>query len=264
MFFYANKFKTIIKFKMMNLKYFFRILILLIFINGAAYAQDFNKTLDKVGIEKREQKQFGLFKRVVADSTLSKWEYGVQLGANVSSVKGDAEGTAGQVGYSVGGFFRYNINTELSLQAELNYSREGARQDTDTLLTGVLLDSGLTAASRYNYINIPISLRYYPITDNGFFVTGGAFANYLIHAELQGTGGEFSLTSDDRIDIANRLNKLDFGFNIGAGYTWAKMLDVTVRWKQGFANTVDNNHERTASTGSYINKSIQVILGFKF
>lgn len=226
-------------------------------------AQDFGSTLNKLELNKREQKEFKLFKRSFPDSSDTKLQYGLQLGANISDLLGDATGTSNQVGYLLGGFARYDYNSRWSFQAELNYSRKGAQQDSDSLATGVALDSGLTAASRYNYLSIPLNVRYYPWEDYGIYFTAGPSLSYLIHAELQGTGGEFSLTSDDRIDIADRLNKIDVGATVGIGFNWARMLDLTLRYQYSFTNTVDNAHARTTSTGSFNNRTVQVILGFK-
>ncbi|MGB0526105.1 MAG: porin family protein, partial [Flammeovirgaceae bacterium] len=234
---------------MTSLNYLVRILILLCLTTGITQAQDFNKTIGKLDLNNREQKEFSLFKRTFPDSATKKLQYGIQIGANVSDLLGDTEGTSTQVGYVIGGFARYDINRKWSVQAEISYSREGAQQDGDSLGTGLALDSGLAAASKYNYVSVPLSVRFYPLEDYGFYLTGGPHFSYLVHAELQGTGGEFSLTSDDRIDIADRLNKVDLGAHLGVGFTWAKMLDVTVRYKYSFTNTVDNNHSRTISDG---------------
>lgn len=262
-----------LRLKMTTLKHLFRlfssnmkVLCLMFFctISGISQAQDFGNTLDKLEIKQREQKEFGLFRRVFPDSSSSKLHYGLSLGANISTLLGDAEGTTNQVGYLLGGFARYDMNSKYSIQVELNYSREGAQQDAEDLGTGLALDSGLTAASRYNYLSVPISIRYYPWHDYGFYVSGGPSVSYLLGAQLQGTGGEFSLTSDDRIDVADRLNKLDLAAQLGIGFTWAKMLDLNVRYKYSFTNTVDNAHNRTVDSGSFTNKSVQVILGFKF
>lgn len=247
----------------MNLKQLFRIFILLCVATPVVQAQDFDKTLSKLDLNQREQKEFKLFHRAAKDSSGTKLTYGLQFGANVSDLLGDANGTSSQIGYMIGGFAEYDIKPDLIFHVGLNYSREGARQDGSELQTGVSLDSGLTAASRYNYLSVPINLRYYILEDYGFFVTGGPTLGYLLGAQLQGTGGEFSLTSDDRIDVADRLNKLDLGLNVGIGVTWAKMLDFTIRYKRSFTNTIDHTHERTASSGTFANKSIQVIFGFR-
>lgn len=246
----------------MNLKPIFRILFLLCLSVGIAEAQDFDKTLSKVSIEQRSVEDFKIFKRSYSDSL--KWQYGLQLGANVSSLLGDAEGVSNQIGYLLGGFARYNVNQQWTLQAELNYSRQGAQQDGTDLLTGVLLDSGLTAASRYNYIAIPLSVRYYPWEDYGFFAMAGPTFSFLLNSELQGTGGEFSLTEDDRIDINDRLNRVDVGLNVGVGFTWSKNLDLTIRYKYGLLNTVDTGSSRTVANGFFNNRSVQILLAYTF
>ncbi len=226
-------------------------------------AQDFDATLRNVPMEQRKSTQFKLFQPSdLADSTLRKNYVGIRVGANVSNFVGDAAGTSGLVGFRVGILYGRRFNRRASAQIELAYSKQGAQQDESTLQTGILLDSGLTIASKYNYVALPISFKYYPSDNLGLFLEAGARAALLLNAELQGTGGAYASTEDDRIDIAERLNATDIGAFLGVGFSFHQNVDFALRYHYHFTNYIDNAHSLTESSGTFRNALIQATLGF--
>ncbi len=226
-------------------------------------AQTFDKTLNKIPLENRSQNQFKLFQpRFFADSLFSKNYYGFRVGANISNFVGDAEGTSALIGLRIGVLYGRRFNNRASVQLELAYSKQGAQQDEETLQTGVLLDSGLTIATKQNYLALPITFKYYPSQNTGLFLEAGARAAFLLKGELQGTGGQYDRTTDDRIDIADGLNSLDAGILLGVGFTFHKKVDFNLRYNFNFTNYIDEASSLTVDSGNYRNSLLQASIAF--
>lgn len=226
-------------------------------------AQSFDNTLNKISIEKRKQKQFKLFQpSSLSDSVFKKNYFGFRVGANVSNFVGDVEGTSNLVGLRLGLQYGRRFTPQTSLQVELAYSRQGAQQSEENLRTGILLDSGLTIATKQNYIAIPITVKYYPSNNLGLFLEGGARVAFLVSGELQGRGGEYANATDDRIDIVDGLNGLDAGAILGLGYTFHKNVDFAIRYNFNFTNYIDEASNLTVDSGNYRNSLLQASIAF--
>ena len=244
------------------MKYIFSAILFLSVLTGA-HAQDFGKTLEKIDLEQRETKSFQLFTpRNFTDSTLSKNYLGVKFGANLSNFTGDVAGTNGLVGLRIGLVYGRRLSSKTSLQAELAYSKQGAQQDAEQLQTGILFSSGQTISSKYNYLALPITVKHYPFKEHGVYLEGGIRFAYLLKAELQGTGGIYSSTSDDRIDVKSLLNQQDIGLVAGVGYSFFRNVDFSVRYNYNFTDYLDTSESLTADSGTFRNSLWQFSLGF--
>ncbi len=226
-------------------------------------AQRFDSTLNKVPAEQRQTAQFQLLRpKIFSDSTLRKNYVGVRVGTNVSNIVGDAVGTGSLVGLRIGALYGRRLTAKSALQIEFTYSKQGAQQKEPELRNGILLDSGLTIASKYNYVALPISYKQYLTQSTGLFLEAGARIALLLNAELQGTGGSYTFIPNGRIDLVERLNPLDVGAFLGLGFTFHQSVDFTLRYHYIFTNHIDLAHPMTQNTGVFRNALLQASLGF--
>jgi hypothetical protein len=238
-------------------------LFFLIGLSNLLSAQEFDKTIQKISVEKTASEEFAIYTpEAFTDSVFRKYYFGLRIGANITDIKGDSKGTKNQLGIAIGLDGGMRLNRKTALQVGLAYSKQGAQQDADSLQTGILIDSGLVISSKYNYLELPITIRHFPFEDNGFFVEGGVKVAYLLKGELFGTGGVFDNTDTDRIKISDRMNRLDLGLIAGVGYSFRRTVDFSVRYNLNFLNHIDNSNNQTTSNGSFRNSIVQVSLGF--
>ncbi len=186
------------------------------------------------------------------------------------------------VGLLVGADMGFRINPNLHFQIGLAFSKQGAQQDADSIQTGllqnrftsetpftvdslpqpiILLDTGISVASKYNYLALPISLKFYPWENNGFFVEGGARLAYLLSAEVEGFRGEFN-NNRKGINITDQIERFDFGILIGAGYKFRERVSFNLRYSQSFSNNVNTSNEKNVSSGSFRNRIYQATLSY--
>ena len=184
--------------------------------------------------------------------------YGARVGVALSSLGTDAENTSNKVGILFGGFVGMNLHAQLSLQGGLQYLRKGAKIDSGTPNIGVTEPVGLTLNARYEYLAIPLTVRYFPWEELGVFVEGGIQPSLLLKAELVGLGDDFDADGvEGEISVKDELNSIDLAPRIGIGYEWREALEFSVSYQYGLANTLAN------SDLSVNNQFWQISLGYR-
>ena len=169
-------------------------------------------------------------------------KFGVKGGLNITSFSGgnyyDAKSL---VGFQVGGFAEIKIIERLSIQPEVLFSTQGAKQefgntDFDTKL---------------NYINVPVLAKFY-ITKQ-FTVEAGPQIGFLVSAKNNGN------------DAKDSFKTFDTGFNFGAGYNFTENVSVGLRYTVGLANIADYEVDNTEQyLDSPKNSVLALTLAYKF
>jgi hypothetical protein len=206
----------------------------------------------------------------------SKMQYGFQAGVTISNFRGydipdglDAfYSEKPGIAYVLGAHLEFPLQNKLSLKIELNYERK--TQNADNIITyrenpdspEVTID--FKSKSQYDYIVLPILLKYTFSNKDSFYLNGGAFLGYLLKSQitndLQGTpfdNSNLNTTSDNK--------SLDYGIVAGIGKNIElknnKTLFIELRDNLGFANTskfgVFGNGERKTN-------SINLLVGLRF
>ena len=142
--------------------------------------------------------------------------FGVKTGVNLASLSGnDSDWVDGQTTIHIGGVANIGITELLSVQPELLYSRQGAKNKEDD--TTIYLD----------YISVPIMVDF-KVTE-GLSLQGGPQIGININGivEDDNAGGEE--------DIEN-LESLDIGVGIGAQYKISKGLFIQARYVAGLSS----------------------------
>lgn len=208
---------------------------------------------------------FGFANAQDAKSNNQKVKFGVKAGLNVSMLRSDdySNGnTKSKVGFHVGGLAEFNLSEKFALQPELLYSQEGGNYAFNTVYLGTpySFDQDITLSK----INLPVIAKYYVIP--GLSIEAGPQLDYIMTAKsdatvvVPGSGtikyntdmsdntGTIVVIQNDGTSAAApfshdyRLKKLNFGFNIGAGYQLPSMgLFFQTRYTLGLTSFTEND-----------------------
>ncbi|MBZ4037679.1 PorT family protein [Flavobacterium sp. 17A] len=179
-----------------------------------------------------------------AFSNAQETRFGVKGGLNISTVVGgDVDNTKSLIGFHVGGLAEIHIVEKFYIQPELLFSAQGTKVDSDF---------GGDATLKLNYLNIPVVAKYY-IVDKKFNVEAGPQLGVLLSAKAEGE------------DIKDFTRSVDFGFNIGAGYSFTDNLSVGLRYTIGLSPLSDRDIDNTDDYyDSAKNSNLQLSLAYKF
>ena len=134
------------------------------------------------------------------------------------------------VGATVSGFAEYIVSPAFSLQAELGYTRKGfgLALGTDVDLFGVNLPIGADAASRFNYLELPILAK-------------GRFGSGAIQGIIQAgpalsyaTGGRLVTKSTGLIELDLTNTKIDLDALGVQRWDISAVVGAGIEYKTGF------------------------------
>ncbi len=155
--------------------------------------------------------------------------FGVRGGINIANVSTTVgalpvgvtvttASTNSKTGFQFGGYLKIMTSEKFGIQPELIYSQMGASAP-----------SGQTGSVDFNYLSIPVLLRY-NVTEN-FSLQAGPQLGILLAAN-QSNGS----TS---INVKDQTNGTDFGGAFGIGLDFGK-FNAGARYYLGFSNLIKN------------------------
>ncbi len=167
----------------------------------------------------------------------AQFQFGAKGGFNFSTWSGsDSHDAKTLVNFNVGVFARLPLVDRLSLQPELVYSVQGFRYDGNP-----------DGSQHFNYLNIPILLRY--SAGSGFGIYTGPQIGFLLSAHEKFSGNSYN--------EKDRFNSTDFAWAVGLSYKIpASRLGIDARYNFGIANIEDRY--KTGRTGSARNDVFQL------
>lgn len=147
--------------------------------------------------------------------------FGAKVGLNLASLGTEYENEVNSfyTGYAVG--FAYSMDLEqFGIQVDGLFSRRG----------GQVAIPGTTIVEYYNYIDIPIALKWY--TGKGFNVHGGPYFSIFLNATREETvNGQLSVLNLDEF-----TNWADYGFFLGVAYDLEMGLTFEIRYNYGLVD----------------------------
>lgn len=190
---------------------------------------------------------------------IALWLYGcgcdstrafLDTGVSFSNVTGDeADSFEGKTGFHAGAGIDLPVNDEFSVQPGLSYSTQGADYS----------DSEFTGTYKLNYLNLPVLARYE--VSPGLTLEAGPQIGLLLSAkdeyEFSGSGGSMEE------DVKDFTKNIDFGVNIGAGYTFDNGININAHYNLGLSDLNDND-EFAMEGVKWRNSVIQVSLAYYF
>lgn len=158
--------------------------------------------------------------------------YGVKVGANFSTLNGDAFDTDMITRMHAAVTADIALSDSFSIQPEVMYSAEGAKQA-----------GGGNGELKMNYLRIPLMVKFY--VSEGFSIDAGPQVGFLVSAEDEAGN-----------DLKDAYESTDFGFNIGSTYLMDSGVNFSVRYNIGITDVVDGSDAK--------NGVFQLSLGYVF
>ncbi|MFT3824103.1 MAG: porin family protein [Chitinophagaceae bacterium] len=141
-------------------------------------------------------------------------KFGAKAGLNIADFAGkDAEGTKAKVGFHIGALVQLPLIDKLSLQPELVFSTQGAKENDE--------DGDLKM--NVSYINVPVLAKYTFI--EGLSAQSGPQFGFLISAKAKAEG--------EKVDMKDYFKKLDLSWVFGASYVTPMNIGFDLRYNLG-------------------------------
>ena len=208
----------------------------------------------------------------------SKIKFGIQAGLNYSNFRGYEIPVQINPLYSespafafLGGLnFEYQIKEKLSIKVELNYERKSQKADNYIEIQNQLFDPvfsnesyNFTSKKNYDYLVLPIMLKYNFSDKNSFYVNGGPFIGFLLKSNLTNDLKKIDGLNNDPVETTNLNNMTDFGLSIGLGKTIEinekNSIFIEIRENLGLTNTSKN---KVWGDGEVKTNSLNLIIGY--
>ncbi len=168
--------------------------------------------------------------------------FGAKAGVNFASIGGDDVGDLdGRTGFHVGVIAEISISEKFSVQPELLYSAQGAKESFE----------GQEIKLNADYLNVPIMAKYY--VAEGFSIEAGPQIGFLMSAKAK--------VGSEEEDLKDSIKGTDFGINFGVGYKMDSGLNFGARYNLGLA---DINDGEDSGSSKLHNNVIQVSVGYFF
>lgn len=215
-----------------------------------------------------------LFIATLSYSQNSKIKFGIQVGLNYSNFRGydipiqfePVYSESPEFGFLGGLNFEYQIKEKLSLKLELNYERKSQKADNYIELTDAddfTRGYNFTSKKNYDYLVLPIMLKYNFTNKNSFYVNGGPFVGFLLKSNLTNDLQNIDGLNNDPVETTNLNNKTDFGLSIGLGKTIEinekNSIFIEIRENLGLTNTSKN---KVWGNGDVKTNSLNLIIGY--
>ncbi len=169
-------------------------------------------------------------------------KFGAKAGVNFASIGGDDVGDLdGRTGFHVGVIAEISISEKFSVQPELLYSAQGAKESFE----------GQEIKLNADYLNVPIMAKYY--VAEGFSIEAGPQIGFLMSAKAK--------VGSEEEDLKDSIKGTDFGINFGVGYKMDSGLNFGARYNLGLA---DINDGEDSGSSKLHNNVIQVSVGYFF
>ena len=179
-------------------------------------------------------------------------KFGVQAGLNYSNLRGYTipsqynalYNESPAFAYLIGFNAEYQLKNRLSLRAELSYERKTQKADNVIELWQSFEEPSQTyrfvSKKHYDYLVLPILVKYRFTTKNSLYMNGGPFLGYLLKSKLTNDLNAPGVANED-VDTTSDNQKTDFGVSFGFGkeisVSQKSAISIEIRDNLGLSNT---------------------------
>ena len=180
----------------------------------------------------------------------NKFELGVEVSPSFTFLKGNdfiEKMYNGTLGYSGGISFQYNCGKRIALRTNIAYERKGGEGEFEfTDNYGASIGKGIVNLN-FDYLTIPVLLRFTFGKRVKYFINGGSYIGYLINQTLVFKGAN----SNGEINNTASYNSLDAGISFGTGLQYPIKekiyLSSEIRGNLGLYNTIPGGDTKVNS-----------------
>ncbi|WP_291118199.1 porin family protein [Flavobacterium sp. UBA6135] len=202
-------------------------------------------------------------------SNAQEVSYGVKGGLNLSNLAGDIEDAKSLFGAHVGAFAEIKITDKFSVQPELLFSMQGAKQEYTYFesFDGFSITETEKSTLKLGYLNLPVMAKYY--VNDKFSLEAGPQIGFLLSAKVDYEytyretfdGVTETESESGSYDIKDEVKSIDLGFGFGAAYKFTENLSVGARYTLGLTSIAKDFDGESADIK---NNVLQVSIGYKF
>lgn len=167
----------------------------------------------------------------------NRTRFGVKAGVNAGQIQTSLTLTNLLWRYNAGMAFEQQFTRNFALASELIYTRQGSRFSSTN---GYVSDKYISA---FDYVTLPVLLRFRPKGERGFVEAGGQIG-YLLSANSYHTSDK-----DRTFSSFQHTNKLDAGLTGGVGYRLGPHVVVDFRYYYGMKPLRENYTAPDPQTG---------------
>ncbi|MET3025714.1 porin family protein [Flavobacterium sp. UW10123] len=198
----------------------------------------------------------------------SKFKFGVQAGLTYSSFRGYESFIDEDPGFSYlfGVSLQYKLNESLSLKADLDYDRKTKTSKGEGAYISDISYKyySIKTTNYFNYITLPIMLKFNFTRNKSFYINGGPYFGYLLKSgwKYETSGIQ---NSNENLEDTKYSKSLDFGISAGFGKEF-KLNDnhnIYIELRENLGLT-DIAKYPIRSDGSMKTNSLNLIAGFTF
>ncbi|MCX7550449.1 porin family protein [Xanthomarina sp. F2636L] len=202
-----------------------------------------------------------VFFNVQAQDTSKSTKLGVKAGVNFANFFGDVEDARMKTGFHVGVMAEAMLNNNMSIQSEITFSTQGAREKYTE--RGYYQWNDVVTKYKINYLNVPVVFKYYVL--EGLSLEAGPQLGILMSAKAYVTvdysGLDQSGSAGRNVDLDESVKPIDFGLVAGFAYRLKNDISLGFRYNFGLTNI---NDEVDADSNVIKNGVMQVSLGYYF
>ncbi len=185
--------------------------------------------------------------------------FGIKAGMNISRISGpDAIDSADPLlGVHAGVTMRFFLSNSLVIQPELLFTQKGYRytSNSDGVETKTI--------NSIDYVELPV-LAKFNIAFSDFQIQpyGGLFAAYNVYSKEKQTISSEGTSTTNLVDISDQINKLGYGFLVGADVAFLEKYTLGARYDFGLSEIFKNG---TPEAGSDVKNGVFMLsLGYLF
>jgi hypothetical protein len=170
-------------------------------------------------------------------------KFGAKAGLNISNFTGDTENSKSKEGLYIGGYVRIPIASKFSIQPELLFSMQGAKEKTAYPYYEPIRDDyfwGTAEADyKFNYINIPLMFQYEVI--DRLRLEAGPQVGLNVGSKFKLKFKEGYRSYFIKAD-ADELKMINFSLNVGGNYELQNGLNFSARYSCGLSNISEDSN----------------------
>ena len=199
---------------------------------------------------------FTLFTTLIVAQEKDGIKIGINAGATLSNVRGDADDYNSSVDFLAGVSLEVPLSTNLAFITNINYERKTFSQDVylefdpnfDPLIDNT---EKYKFKSTLQYISVPLNLKYYIGGKKNFYLNAGPYVAFFVDDVYKLDGENLK-----EWGTSSQLKEVDFGVNLGVGTRIGvneySNINIELRHNYGLSNIDDTPYEKyTIKTNAF-------------
>lgn len=202
-----------------------------------------------------------IFSTFISVNAQDKISLGINGGLNYSSLRFENDNISrhdSELGYLIGISSSFYLKERLYLDVELNYERKKVSVYLEEIIiNSISFGGGFRIFDVYEFLTLPIFLKYEVAKTNALYIKGGPFFGYFLTAKERVNKGNLSQ------NLSEYFTNFDFGIALGIGkeihLNNSNKLILELRNYLGLSNINSDSKSKFTKTNS-----INLIVGWKF